>query len=218
MRFGTGVVGVAAVGALFASVGCGGPRYQYVQNNSLGVYAKLPASWKVYDEKDLFPDESQTARANRGKVSWTRTFDGSPRPSVNDSMQALGSDSPTGMVMIQALSPQTRDSINMTQLRGLAAANDPSADPVTLSQQDPHVAVMKDVPVTMKGGFHGDRTVFSVTDDKGVTSVVDTTGLLNTAGTVMYVFRVACTEKCYSETHKDEIAKVVDSWTIQEVR
>ena len=139
-------------------------------------------------------------------------------PSVNDSMQALGSDSPTGMVMIQALSPQTRDSINMTQLRGLAAANDPSADPVTLSQQDPHVAVMKDVPVTMKGGFHGDRTVFSVTDDKGVTSVVDTTGLLNTAGTVMYVFRVACTEKCYSETHKDEIAKVVDSWTIQEVR
>ena len=218
MRFGTGVVGVAAASALLASVGCGGPRYQYVQNNSLGVFAKLPASWKVYDEKDLFPDESPTQRADQAKGSWIRTFDGSSKPSVDASVKALGGDAPTGMVQIRALSPQTRDSINMTQLRGMAAANDPSADPVAMAQQDPHVSVMKDVPVTFKGGFHGDRTVFTVTDDKGVTSVVDTTGLINTAGTVMYVFRVACTEKCYSETHKDEIAKVVDSWTIQEVR
>jgi hypothetical protein len=27
---------------------------------------------------------------------------------------------------------------------------------------------------------------------------------------------VACAEDCYLETHKDEIADIVDSWTIQE--
>jgi hypothetical protein len=29
---------------------------------------------------------------------------------------------------------------------------------------------------------------------------------------------VACDPECYFETHHDEIADVVDSWTIQEVR
>jgi hypothetical protein len=27
---------------------------------------------------------------------------------------------------------------------------------------------------------------------------------------------VACEEECYLETHDDEIAEIVDSWTIQE--
>jgi hypothetical protein len=29
---------------------------------------------------------------------------------------------------------------------------------------------------------------------------------------------VGCNEQCFFETHKDEIADLVDSWTIQEVR
>jgi hypothetical protein len=40
----------------------------------------------------------------------------------------------------------------------------------------------------------------------------------NAQTTAIAVFQVGCTETCYFETHKDEIADLVDSWTIQEVR
>ena len=46
--------------------------------------------------------------------------------------------------------------------------------------------------------------------------VTDQTVLLDAASTTMFVFQVACAEDCYLETHKDEIADIVDSWTIQE--
>jgi hypothetical protein len=218
MRFGTGVVGFAAVGALLASIGCGGPRYQYVQNNSLGVYAKLPAGWTVYDEKSLFPDDSQTERTNRAKGSWTRTFDGGAKPTVAESQAMAGSDDPVGMVRVEALSPSMRDQINITQLRGLAGLSDPTLDPVAVSQQNQQVSVVSDQPKTFKGGFHGEHTVCTLQGQAGGTSVIDTTALLNSTNNVIYMFRVTCSAKCYFETHKDEIAKVVDSWTIQEVR
>ena len=61
------------------------------------------------------------------------------------------------------------------------------------------------------------HTVFAVTpegDDELV--VTDRTVLLDAASTTMFVFQLACAEDCYLETHKDEIADIVDSWTIQE--
>ncbi len=202
-----------------AIAGCGGPRYQYVQNDSLGVYAKLPAGWKVYDEKDIFPNDSQTERNNRARGNWVRTFDGGDKPSVTASTQMAGADDPIGMVQVQALPSSMRDQINITQLRGLAGLMDPTLDPVAVSQQNPQVSVVSDEPVTFKGGFHGEHTVFTMqTNQTGGTSVVDTTALLNSESSVVYLFRVTCSAKCYFETRKDEIAKVVDSWTIQEVR
>jgi hypothetical protein len=218
MRIGTGVVGVAAAGALLASVGCGGPRYQYVQNDTLGVYAKIPAGWKVYDEKSLFPDDSQTEAQSRAKGSWIRTFDGGDKPTVAASQAVAGNDDPVGMVRVEALPASMRDQINITQIRGLAGLFDPSLDPVAVSQENSQVSVVSDAPKVFKGGFHGEHTVFTLQGDGGGTSVIDTTALLNSTNNVIYMFRVTCSDRCYFETHKDEIAKVVDSWTIQEVR
>jgi hypothetical protein len=53
----------------------------------------------------------------------------------------------------------------------------------------------------------GDRTV-----------VFDRTAVRNAETTALAVFEVSCSEDCYFETHQDEIADVVDSWTIQEVQ
>ena len=44
------------------------------------------------------------------------------------------------------------------------------------------------------------------------------TVLRNAPSTALIQFVVACTEECYFDTYKDEIADLVDSWTIQEVR
>ena len=52
---------LAAVGAALTmgAAACGASGYQYVENDELGVYAKLPDEWTVYDETDLFPEDSE---------------------------------------------------------------------------------------------------------------------------------------------------------------
>ena len=51
---------------------------------------------------------------------------------------------------------------------------------------------------------------------EGATAVVDRTAVRNDATTAVAFFEVSCSETCYFETHQDEIADLVDSWTIQE--
>ena len=88
------VVGAALVAGAAA---CGGSGYQYVENDELGVYAKLPDDWTVYDESDLFPEESERELARRQAQMWTRTFDAGKDPSVEGS-QSAGDDDPTGPI------------------------------------------------------------------------------------------------------------------------
>jgi hypothetical protein len=211
-----------ALGGAFAAAvaltlsACGGARYQYVQNDDFGVYAKLPASWRIHDEKQLFPDLSAQELKDFHQSNWMRTFTGDGLKADKSLLFVGDSAEPVGMVKIQALTPQIREQISLASLRGFAALNDGSRDVLA----DPDIKVVKDEPVSFKGGFHGVHTVFetAVPNGGGATAVVDSTALLNDNSTVMYVFKVTCTSKCYFETHKDEIAKVVDSWTIQEVR
>ena len=66
-------IAVASVAVLGSA--CGGSGYQYVKNDELGIYAKLPDDWTVYDEEDLFPDASQTELDREAEVRWIRTFD-----------------------------------------------------------------------------------------------------------------------------------------------
>ena len=216
MRTRTALGGTLVTVVLVLLAACGGPRYQYVQNEDFGVYAKLPASWSVHDEKQLFPDLSDQELKDFHRSNWMRTFTGDGLK-ANKSLLFVGDSSePVGMVRIQALTPQIRERISLASLRGFAALDDLNRDVM----QDSDIKVVRDEPVSFKGGFHGVRTVFetSVPHGGGATAVVDSTALLNDNSTVMYVFNVTCTTKCYFETHKDEIAKVVDSWTIQEVR
>ncbi|HKE74158.1 MAG TPA: hypothetical protein VKB57_11120 [Acidimicrobiales bacterium] len=216
MRVRTALGGAIAASVLVGLTACGGPRYHYVQNDDFGVYAKLPSSWTIHDEKQLFPELSAQELKDFHQSNWMRTFTGHGLKADKSLLFVGDSGEPVGMVKIQALTPEIREQISLASLRGFAALNDGSKD----LMQDPNVKVVKDEPVSFKGGFHGVRTVFEtpIPDGGGATAVVDSTALLNDNSTIMYVFKVTCTTKCYFETHKDEIAKAVDSWTIQEVR
>jgi hypothetical protein len=204
------------LGAVVVAVGvgaCGGSGYQFVQNDDLGVYAKVPGDWKVYDEQDLFPEDSDTQLERRREAMWVRTFDGSDDPSAEASTSP-GDGDPTGIVQVRALDPDEREQVNLSALRGLG---NPQADPVAAARANVPVQVLVDEPVEFDGGYHGVHTVFAVTPEDGNDLVVtDRTVLLDAVSSTMFVFQVACTEDCYLETHKDEIAEIVDSWTIQE--
>jgi hypothetical protein len=213
MRVARSLVGLGVVTSVGAGA-CGGSGYQFVQNEDLGVYAKLPGDWEIYDERDLFPDDSKSELERRAQAMWVRTFDGSDDPSPEASTSPGGSD-PTGVVQVRTLTRDEREQINLSALRGLG---NPQADPVAAARANVPVQVLIDEPVEFDGGFHGVHTVFAVSPQEGGDLVVtDRTVLLDSAGTTMFAFQVACAEDCYLETHKDEIADIVDSWTIQEV-
>jgi hypothetical protein len=213
MRVTRSLVGLGAVVVAVGVGACGGSGYQFVQNDDLGVYAKVPGDWKVYDEQDLFPEDSDTQLERRREAMWVRTFDGSDDPSAEASTSP-GAGDPTGIVQVRALDPDEREQVNLSALRGLG---NPQADPVAAARANVPVQVLVDEPVEFDGGYHGVHTVFAVTPEDGNDLVVtDRTVLLDAASTTMFVFQVACAEDCYLETHKDEIAEIVDSWTIQE--
>jgi hypothetical protein len=202
-----GVIVAAGVGA------CGGSGYQFVQNEDLGVYAKLPGDWEIYDEHDLYPEDSDIQLERRRAAMWVRTFDGGDDPSPKAST-TLGEGDPRGIVQVRALTPRQQEQINLSALRG---RGDPQADPVAAARANLPVRVFADGPVTFDGGYHGVHTIFGVTPEGGTDLVViDRTVLLDATSTTMFVFQVSCAEDCYRGTHKDEIADIVDSWTIQE--
>ncbi len=217
MKVSTRVAGAGLLATLIGvAAGCGASGSQYIQNDAYGVYAKIPADWQVYDENDIFADLSTVEREAQSQGMWIRQFDGSDEPSVEHA-GAAGTSAPTGNVQVLQLPERVRDQMSLSALRGLG---DPSRDPVTLAgSQDSGVGIVANEPVTFDGGFHGGHVVFTVKDDTdGTTTVFDRTAVLNSTGEVAYLFQVTCDPQCYFETHKDEIADVVDSWTIQEVR
>jgi hypothetical protein len=202
------LVGIAAA--------CGSSGSQYIQNDAYGVYARIPVDWQVYDEDDIFADLSSVEREAQAQGMWIRSFDASDRPSVEHA-GAAGTSDPTGNVQVLLLPARIRDQMSLSALRGLG---DATRDPVALAgSQDSGVGIVANEPVTFDGGFHGGHVVFTVKDEAdGTTTVFDRTAVLNSTGEVAYLFQVTCDAQCYFETHKDEIADVVDSWTIQEVR
>jgi hypothetical protein len=211
---------LVVVGAALApgASGCGHSGYQYVANEDLGVYARLPDDWAVYDEADLFPDVSERELESRRTDLWVRTFDAAADPSVEAS-QSPGGGHPTGIMVMRALGPRERDALNVSTMRG---GGNPARDPVMMqsagvTEDGTQVRVLLDEPVTFEGDFSGVHTVF-VMSRGDRTVVFDRTAVRNAETTALAVFEVSCSEDCYFETHQDEIADLVDSWTIQEVR
>jgi hypothetical protein len=209
------VVGAALV---TAAPGCGRSGYQYVENDDLGVYARLPDDWAVYDEADLFPDASERELESNRANLWVRTFDAAADPSVEAS-QSPGFGDPTGLMVIRALGAQERDALNVSSMRG---GGNPARDPIMMqsagvTEDGTEVTVLLDEPVTFEGDFTGVHTVFAMS--RGDRTVVfDRTAVRNAETTALAVFEVSCSEDCYFETHQDEIADLVDSWTIEEVQ
>jgi hypothetical protein len=217
---------VAAAVAGMAAVACGGSGYQYVENEDLGVFARLPEDWAVYDTEQLLTemntgDDALTDNAlERAEASqWFRGFDASDSPSAEGTM-ALGRSEPRGFVHIRALSREERDLINVSGMRSTVLGIDPlsagSADAAALGGPSPQdVEVLADEPAEFEGGYHGTHNVFALTQG-GDVAIVDQTVLVNAESTQLYVFAVSCNESCYFETNSDEIEAIVESWTIDE--
>jgi hypothetical protein len=212
------LLALAVLASVSALSGCAS-GYQYIKNDNIGVYAKVPAGWTVYGDAELYPGASERDLERHAQVQWVRTFYGDDEGQSVEASRTRGGPVPTGSVVISAIPPQGREVLDLRTMRG---GGDPNADPLTLEQQGgsptgESVAVLTDESVTMADGYSGLHTIYAVAG-QGEPYIVDQTVLRSADSSHVVLFTVNCTEECYFETHKDEIQTLVDSWTIQEVQ
>ena len=223
------VLGFLAGGVVGLS-GCGKSGYQYVENEDLGVFARLPDDWAVYDEEDLLAaggdaDVSDEEAERRVGGTWFRGFDSSDDPSIEGVVSKLAGDTPHGFVRVEALPPNLREQANRTMLR-LLPTN--AQIPISVTERSPGIQVVLDESVEFEGGYHGVHTVAAITpsalgiplpesdDEDEEIAMVDQTVVLDPTSSTVYMFVVSCDRHCYLDTHDDVIQDLVESWTIQE--
>lgn len=222
MRLGRLLLIAGCAGVL--ATACGDSGSQYIENEDLGVFAKLPSDWAVYDTEQLLTSMneddplSDAAIERMESQQWFRGFDASKSPSAEGSMK-LGAGEPRGFVHIRALTQEERDMINVSGLRSLVLGTDPLASQegmAALGGVSPEdVEVITDEPAEFEGGYHGNHNVFALLQGESV-AIVDQTALLDSTSTRLYLFVVSCDEACYFENNSDDIKAIVESWTIDE--
>jgi hypothetical protein len=226
----SGLVLVILSGGAFGLSGCGKSGYQYVENEDLGVFARLPDDWAVFDEEDLLAaggdaEISEDEAERRVGATWFRGFDSSDDPSIDGVVRTLAGDTPHGFVRVEALPASLREQANRTMLR-LLPTN--AQIPISVTERTPGIEVVLDESVEFEGGFHGVHTVAAVSPsalglpqadvgegDEEI-AMVDQTVVLDPTGSTVYMFVVSCDRHCYLDTHDDVIKDLVESWTIQE--
>jgi hypothetical protein len=211
---------------LLVAAACGDSSSQYIENEDLGVFAKLPKDWAVYDteawltEMNAGGDPLSDAAMERALSRlWFSGFDASTQPSAVGAIE-VGASEPRGFVQVRALTREQRDQINLSGLRRAVLGTDPMAagpeSMVTLGGTAPEdVEVLVDEPAQFEGGYHGNHNVFAVQQGNDL-AIVDQTALLDATSSRLYLFVVSCNEACYFENNSEDIEGIVESWTIDD--
>ena len=104
MRLSSPLLALVALVSLSALSGCAS-GYQYIKNDELGVYARLPEGWAVYDEADLNPGASERDLQRQGQVQWLRTFHGGDGAHAVEASLMRNNPVPAGAGLIRAVAP-----------------------------------------------------------------------------------------------------------------
>ncbi|MGH9177343.1 MAG: hypothetical protein ACRD0N_02150 [Acidimicrobiales bacterium] len=202
---------VLAVAGAVLLAGCGGPKYHYVKSSSNRTYVRVPSKWTLYDEDEILSstEQSDEAKEQFKRLSWSVAFDASPRPSLDHLLS--GSDHPTGLVQVRTLLPSERDEFSLSDLRSLLLPVDPLSNEAQLSG-DVEVLETKDIK---QDGLHGSELLLNLRTPEGDVVKWRQAALVDPAVKKVHVLAVSCDTECYA-ANEDEIDSVVDSWKVKE--
>ena len=187
---------------------CGSSSFRYVTSKKTGTYFKVPANWKVFDQKTI----NQAIRASGNEpppeVLFAAAFDASPKPALaNFPQEDPPPHQPTGIARVFVLDDTQHDLVSLAALRNMLVAVD---DGVAQSK----INVLGQVDLAPPGGLHGQRLVFEVKPDTGPKYIVDQSALIDAKAKQVWVFAVGCESSCYM-AQRSKIDKVVSSWTVK---
>lgn len=172
---------------------------------------RVPSKWTLYDEDELLDNSEQSDEAKQQfkRLSWSVAFDASPRPSLDHLLS--GSDHPTGLVQVRTLLPSERDSFSLADLRSLLLPVDPLSDEAQLNGD---VEVLETHDVT-RDGMHGSEMLLNLKTPEGDLVKWRQIAVVDPAVRKVHVLAVSCDAECYT-ANEDVITKVIDSWKVKE--
>ena len=189
---------------------CAGSGFTYVKSSETNTFFKVPKSWRLFEEREVFaaeggalsPQRAQAAQASQ----WLMAFDGDPRPSLDHILEVMPRH-PAGFAKVRLLSPVERDTYSLASIRN-------AVFPIDRLSKEGEGEVLSKEDVALDNGLHGSRIVFNVKrGDEFMT--VNQTGLIDPETRLLYLFLVGCEAGCYTK-NQSLIQQVVSSWTIKE--
>lgn len=202
------VAALIIVGLFLA--GCVAPQYTYVTDSADSAYFKVPPSWRPVNESTLQAAEGSASQ--NGTYLWTRAFDDTAKPSVNNVFSATAA--PVAYSGVLGLSASQRNGVSFNSMRDLLLPVTSSARQAASAahEQLSGFASLSDQVITDSHNDRGIREIFDY--DLGATlETFDLTVLTNSPTTKLYFLLVHCTATCFANDYH-QIASVVGSFTV----
>lgn len=199
------------IAASIVLVACGSPRYHYVKSTSDRTFMRVPFDWTLYDEDELLKasDDSNEAKAQFKKLTWSVAFDAAPDPSLEHILSP--SDHPTGLVQVRTLLPEQRDGFSLSDLRSLLLSFDPLTED---AQSGGDVEVLESKELTRDGGLHGNEMLLNLKTGDGDVVKWRQVALVDAGVSKVHVLAISCNTECYS-ANEGVIDKIVASWKVK---
>lgn len=190
---------IAAAGLLFAA--CGRSGFQYLESDTSGAYAKIPADWSVTSEGFVdfaITGEDDQIRILPGEtvVPWKAEFNAAPDATSQTTDHVLGA------LEVQPVDRRMRGQLALENLFGFDLA-DPN-DGVTVLSQTP----------TERGELTGLRLSYARTAANGLESRVERIMLTDDRFTTIYDLRLFCGTTCFIENDA-VINEIIDTFTVE---
>ena len=202
------VAALIIVGLLAA--GCVAPQYTYVTDSADSAYFKVPPSWHQVSQSSL--EAAEGTASENGTYLWTRAYDDSAKPSVDNVFSA--SADPVAYSGVLGLSAAQRNDVSFNSMRDLLLPVTASARSAASAAHEElsGFASLSDQVITDNHNDRGIREIFDY--DLGTTlETFDLTVMSNSATTKLYFLLVHCMATCFAANY-NQIAAVVGSFTV----
>lgn len=206
------IFGCAGLGATAA---CGAPQYTYVKNTTHRTYFKVPASWRVIDEKAL-KQMSGATPAPESEGEWAVAYDAAQDPSP---AHLVGSNTtePIVYASVQPVPKEARAQISLDSLRDLLLPVTPAARAASSASGTSFsgFSLISDAELTAPPGFRGVHEVFQYRVQGGPPQTFDQTAYVNKDASKVYALLLRCSNDCY-RARRAEVETVTASFTVKE--
>jgi hypothetical protein len=207
------ILGCAVLGVAAA---CGAPQYTYVKNTTDRTYFKVPASWRVIDERALKQTMTEGSQSSEDGA-WTVAYDAAEVPSPAHLVDSHTSQ-PIVYASVQPVPLTARGQISLDSLRDLLLPVTPGAREAATaaSATFSDFSLVKDAVLNPQPGIRGVHEIFQYRVRGGPLQTFDKTAYVNDDASKVYVLLLRCSSECY-KARRAELESVVASFTVQEV-
>jgi hypothetical protein len=206
---------MVALAASLLAAACGSPSAIYLKDPSGKLVFKLPPSWTVFDQMQVYRDQHPGATFQAAQSAtagqWLVGFDGSAAPSIRDLLSPTATK-PTGFSKVRPVTSTEQATLATTAgLRNAVFSLDQE------QKQSPDLVRIQESHLQrLSGGYRALRITFSIeASASGPAMTFSQVAAVDSGIQHLYLLLIGCADDCYRE-NRTSINQVLDSWTLKE--